>query len=53
MTNNHPLEIHVSQDAGKVVLHFTEAVQWVGLPPDQAIELAGMLVEKAESITGR
>lgn len=32
---------------GVVIINFGKEVSWIGLPPDQAVDLAAMLLQKA------
>lgn len=41
------LAMAIGVEAGKVVIRFPKPVLWFGMPPDQAIGLAGLLVKHA------
>ena len=43
------LELKISTEGGKVVVHFGKPVAWFGLGPTQACILAGMLMKHAEA----
>jgi len=40
-----PLAIKLAEGEGCIVLGFSQSVKWIGLPPNQALEIGLMLVE--------
>lgn len=47
------LQIGVTTESGKVVIEFGIPVRWVAMAPDQAIELAKIITQRAEAINDR
>lgn len=45
------IRIAVGVEKGKIVLHFGEPTMWVGMTPEQAVEIAGLMIQKARAVT--
>lgn len=45
------LRFAVGTENGEVVLVFNTPVAWMGMTPEQAVKLAGVLVAKAQMLT--
>ena len=43
----------LGEDGGNVVINFGTPVAWLGMPPEQAVALAEMLIAKARIIARR
>lgn len=48
-TDEGALAFSVGLESGKVVLHFAEPTAWIGMTPDQAAELANVLLKHART----
>lgn len=47
-TDDGDLQIGVAQDSqGNVILNFGTNVSWIGMPPDQAIQFAKLIMRRA------
>lgn len=44
------LAVAIGHERGNVVLNFYKPVKWIGMPPEQALGLARLLVTHAEAI---
>ena len=44
--------LSIDTSGGEVIVQFDRPCQWIGLSPDNAIELAHALYEKARSLKG-
>ncbi len=40
------LNIGIGDDKGNLVLYFGKPVAWIGMPPENAIELANLIIKK-------
>lgn len=47
------LTMAIGAENGVVMLHFGKEVAWLGLPPDNARELAALLIKQADQIEGK
>lgn len=47
------LRFAIGEDGGNVVLNFGTPVAWLGMPPEQAVALAEMLITKARIVARR
>ena len=43
----------IGEDGGNVVINFGTPVAWLGMPPEQAVALAEMLIAKARVVARR
>jgi hypothetical protein len=44
------LALKIGTEQGSVVIDFGKPTQWIGLPPDQAVEFALIIIERAKEI---
>ena len=44
------LAMAISHEDGNVVLNFNKPVAWIGMPPEQAMGLAELLIEHARAL---
>ena len=53
MTEQDEGAIHfaIGTKEGKVVIQFASSVAWIGMPPEQAMEMAQLLIKHARSIS--
>lgn len=45
------IRIAVGVEKGKIVLHFGEPTMWIGMTPEQATEIAGLMIQKARALS--
>lgn len=47
------MAIGADPDKKIVVIDYGKLIQWVGMPPEQAVRMAEMLIEKARAVSDR
>ena len=45
------LDMAVTVEKGTVMIYFPKPVEWIGLPPDMAIALGQILIQRAKEAT--
>jgi hypothetical protein len=44
------LQMMITQENGCVVMHFNKPTAWISMPPEQAIEMAQVLIDHARAL---
>jgi hypothetical protein len=44
------LRLSIGHEQGKVMIHFGKPVAWLGMPPQDAIEFASLLIKQARAV---
>lgn len=52
-TDEGELQFTVGEEDGNVVIRFGSTVSWLGMPPEQAVAFAQVLITKARMIARR
>lgn len=52
-TDEGELRFAVGEEGGNVVIRFGGTVSWLGMPPEQAVSFAEVLIAKARQIARR